>query len=143
MIAPSRLHKGDTIGIVSPSDPILEETRPQLSKGINFLKSIGFKVVLGKNALNIDGYSSATPEEKAEDINSMFSNKEIRAIFCSTGGSIANSCIPLLDWKAIRLNPKIFLGMSDITVLLNTIYMETSVVTFHGSNVLESRVDPT
>jgi muramoyltetrapeptide carboxypeptidase len=89
---------------------------------MNFLRRMGFKVVLGENALNVDDYSAGTPEERAEDIDSMFGDKEIKAIFCSTGGSTANSCMPLLDWQAIRRNPKIFLGMSDITVLLNAIY---------------------
>ena len=142
MIAPSRLHKGDAIGVVSPSGPIPEEIRPQLIKAVDFLKGMGFKVVLGENALNVDGYSAGTPKEKAEDINSMFDDKKIRAIFCSTGGATANSCIPLLDWKVIRRNPKIFIGMSDITVLLNAIYTETSIVTFHGNNVLKYGVNP-
>lgn len=143
MIAPCRLHKGDTIGVVSPSSPILEKERPQLIEGIDFLRRMGFKVVLSENALNVDDYSAGTPEERAEDINSLFGNKEIKAVFCSTGGSTANSCIPLLDWKALQRNPKIFLGMSDVTVLLNAIHVETAMATFHGNNVLKYGTNPT
>jgi muramoyltetrapeptide carboxypeptidase len=134
---------GDTIGIVSPSGPILGDLSRQLTEGINFLKRLGLRVVLGKNALNVDDYSAGTPEERAEDVNLMFSDKKIKAVFCSTGGLTANSCTPLLDWKAIRRNPKIFLGMSDVTVLLNAIYAKTSVITFHGNNVLKYGADPT
>jgi len=143
MIAPCRLRRGDTIGVVSPSGSILDTTKFQLTEGINFLRRMGFKVVLGDNALNINEYSAGTPEERAEDINSMFGDKEIRAIFCSTGGSTANSCMPLLDWKKIGQNPKIFLGMSDITVLLNVIYVKTALVTFHGNNILRYGANPT
>jgi muramoyltetrapeptide carboxypeptidase len=130
-----RLQKNDKIGIVSPSNPITEDLIPQFNQGIDFLKSLGFNVIIAKNALsNTLGYS-ATPEEKAEDINAMFKDPSIKAIICSQGGATANSCLPLLDWEGIRTNPKIFLGISDITVLLNAIYTKTGLITFHGNDV--------
>lgn len=91
---------------------------------------------MAKNALsNTLGYS-ATPEEKAEDINGMFKDPSIKAIVCSQGGATANACLPLLDWEAIRKNPKIFLGISDITVLLNVFYAKIGLITFHGNDVI-------
>lgn len=130
-----RLEKNDKIGIISPSNPITEDLIPQLNKGVDFLKGMGFDVVIAKNALsNTLGYS-ATPEEKAEDINIMFKDPSIKAIICSQGGATANICLPLLDWEIIRRNPKIFLGISDITVLLNAIYSKTGLITFHGNDV--------
>lgn len=135
MLIPNKLKTGDTIGIVSPSQAILPEKRIELENGIKALENLGFKTVLGKNALNIKDYSAGTPEEKANDINSMFADNEIKAIICSSGGNTANSCLPLLDWKTMEKNPKIFLGISDITVLLNAINTKTGLITFHGHNV--------
>jgi muramoyltetrapeptide carboxypeptidase len=43
---------------------------------------------------------------------------------------------PLLDWKLIKKNPKIFLGYSDITVLHNAIYKKTGLITFYGPCVM-------
>ena len=136
VILPSKLQKGDTVGIVSPSNPVTEDLKPQFDKGVSFLRSLGFEVSLGRNALKIDDYSAGTPEGKGEDINSMFANLEIKAIICSQGGENANSCLPFLDWNIIKSNPKIFLGISDITVLLNAIYHKTGMITFHGNDVI-------
>jgi muramoyltetrapeptide carboxypeptidase len=136
MLIPQRLRRGDTIGIVSPSGAVRKEVKPQLKKGLGFLRNSGFKVQLGKNALKIEDRSAGTPEQRAEDINSMFSNDEIDAIICSQGGGTANTCLPLIDFDLIRKNPKIFLGISDITVLLNAFYAKTGLVTFHGNDVM-------
>jgi muramoyltetrapeptide carboxypeptidase len=136
MIIPERLKRGDTIGIVSPSAAISKNRLSVFNEGIEFLKGLGFKVKYGKNAFNIDDYSAGTPEEKAEDINQMFADPEVKAIICSKGGDNANSCLPLLDYEMIQRNPKIFMGMSDITVLLLSIYQKCNLITFHGSDVM-------
>ena len=133
---PSKLQRGDRIGIVSPSNPVTEDLKPQLNTGVQFFKDFGFDVLVAPNALkNTLGYS-ATPQEKAEDINAMFSDASVKTIICSQGGANANSVLPFLDYDLIRSNPKIFLGISDITVLLNAIYHKTALVTFHGNDVM-------
>ena len=136
MKLPSRLNRGDRIGVVSPSAPIdTDELLSRLNSGIRVLNDMGFDVVTAKNALRVRGYSAGTPLEKANDINTMFGDESISAIICSQGGGTANGCLPLLDWKLIQDNPKIFCGFSDISVLLNAIYARTGLVTFHGSDV--------
>jgi muramoyltetrapeptide carboxypeptidase len=137
------LRKGDKVGIVSPSAAITRNLRPRLDRGMMVLRRLGFEVVLAKNALRVEDYSAGTPDERAEDINSMFANQEIKAIICSQGGATANSCLPLLEWNTIEKNPKIFLGMSDITVLLNAMFAKTSLVTFHGNDVIWGFARPT
>lgn len=133
---PLKLQKNDKIGVVSPSSPVTNDSMEQFNNGIKYLRDLGFEVVIAKNALsNTLGYS-ATPTEKSEDINAMFADKSIKAIICSQGGENANSCLPYLDFKIIKENPKIFLGISDITVLLNAIYAKTDLVTFHGNDVM-------
>lgn len=133
---PKKLQIGDTIGIVSPSGAVSKELENQFNKGVDFLKNLGFKVKVGKNALSNTLKYSATPQEKANDINSMFADNEVKAIICSQGGANSNSILPLLDFEVIKNNPKIFLGISDITVLLNAIYQKTELVTFHGNDVM-------
>ena len=135
-ILPKKLKEGDLIGIVSPSAAITQDVLPQLKKGIEYLHSLGFRTVESKNLLkNMDG-SAGTPEERAEDINSMFADHNVDAIICSQGGDTANSTLPYLEFKVIKENPKIFMGISDITVLLNAIHLKTGIVTFHGNDVI-------
>lgn len=45
----------------------------------------------------------------------MFRDKDIKAIFTVKGGEMANGILPFIDFENIKNNPKIFLGMSDIT----------------------------
>ncbi len=136
-ILPARLKPGDTIGVVSPSTPVGESLQPQLDCGVEFLRGLGFQVALGEYVSSRTmGWYAAAPEEKAGDIHSMFADPTVQAIICSQGGATANACLPYLDWELIRSHPKVFLGISDITVLLNAIYTQTGLVTFHGNDLL-------
>lgn len=132
----NRLKVGDTIGIISPSTPVTENRKEALDKGIKFLNELGLKVQLGKYVFqNTLGYS-ATKEEKAEDINQMFSDKTVKAIFSSKGGENSFTCLKLIDYEAIKKNPKIIYGISDATIYLNAIYAKTGMITFHQSDVV-------
>lgn len=128
------MENGDTIGLVSPSEPVFFPER--FEGGIKVLKDLGFKVKLGKYALKNMGYMAGTDWERAEDLNSMFKDSEVNAIITTTGGSSANRILPFVDYESIRENPKIFVGISDITPLLLSIYAKTGLVTFHGPCLL-------
>ncbi len=133
---PMRLKAGDAIGVVSPSTPVTDELDEQFRRGVEFLESLGFRPVIGQHVRSKTLGYAASPREKAEDINRMFADEAIKAIICSQGGDTANACLPYLSWDVIRDNPKIFLGISDITVLLNAIHHKTGLVTFHGDDVM-------
>ncbi len=135
-LIPRKLSPGDTIGVIAPSDPVLPEQEHKLQSGLDYLANLGFKVKIGTNLRsNALGYA-ASPEEKAEDLNLMFADPKIKAIICAQGGDTANAALSLIDWENIRQNPKVFLGLSDITVLLNAIFRQTGLVTFHGNDIL-------
>lgn len=135
-VLPKKLQKGDLIGIVSPSAAISKNLASQLETGRDYLHKLGFKTVLSRNCMkDLDG-SAGTPRERAEDINNMFSDSSINAIICSQGGDTANSVLPYLDYDVIRDNPKIFMGISDITVLLNVLHSKTGLLTFHGNDIM-------
>lgn len=130
---PERLKKGDTIGLISPSDAITKDDLEVINNSISLMEGSGFKVKFARYALaNTLGYG-ATAKEKAEDINSMFQDKEVKAIFCISGGFNSNSTFDYLDYDRIKCNPKIICGFSDSTSLLNAIYSKTGLVTFHGA----------
>lgn len=133
---PKRLAQGDTIGVVSPSTSITPESEDRFRQGMTFLENLGFRLVAGKHVRSTTWGYAASPREKAEDVNRMFADESVRAIICSQGGDTANACLPYLDWDTILSNPKVFLGISDITVLLNAIFHKTGLVTFHGNDVL-------
>ncbi len=132
----ARLRLEDKVGLVSPSTPVLPEQEGQFIQGIEYLKSLGLIPVPGEHVASCTSGYAAAPQEKAADIHRMFADPEIKAILCTQGGATANACLSYLDWDLIRKNPKIFLGISDITVLLNAIYVQTGLVTFHGNDLM-------
>ena len=131
-----RLRAGSRVGVVAPSSPVTPETKGQLASGISFLQGLELEVVVGEHVFWTTLGYSASPLEKAADINAMFADDAIDGIICAQGGATANACLPYLSWPTIRTHPKVFMGMSDITVLLNAIHATTGLVTFHGDDVL-------
>lgn len=140
---PERLKKGDTIGIIAPSDPISEKNKAELLEAKEKMEKEGFIIKFSRHLFsNINQYS-ATAQEKAEDLNAMFADQEVKMIWCAKGGENSNSTFDYLDYELIRQNPKIFCGYSDITSLSNAIYSQTGLVTFHGTNFKTTVTDET
>lgn len=136
LLKPKALKIGDTIGLVSPSAPLAGLVPHRTQKGIQELERLGFKVKVGKNALRVTGYTAGTPQERAEDINSFFADKKVKAIFSFIGGNHSNQILKYLDFNLIKKNPKIFLGYSDAIVLHFALYTKANLVTFYGPAVL-------
>ncbi len=128
-IIPPRLQPGDTIGLVTPATFLTEE---QLRNAVQSLEKLGFKVRYSPNMLVRKGFLAGTDEQRAEDINQMFADKEIDGIMCGRGGYGSGRILPLLDYDLIRNNPKVFIGFSDITAMLYGIYGQSGLICFHG-----------
>lgn len=133
ILMPPKLRSGAQIGIVSPASKPLNSEKFQ--KGIEYLKRHGFSVTLGLHASDAHGYLAGTDAARADDLNAMFRNPDIDAIFCSRGGYGTPRILNLLDYPAIQANPKIFVGYSDITALQHAIQAQTGLVTFSGPMV--------
>ena len=143
MLIPQRLKKGDVIGVVAPSNPIIDENIEELEQAKKIVEDAGFRVKYSKNLFsNTNGYSS-TAKEKAQDINEMFSDKEVKMIWCAKGGENSNSTFEYLDYELIKNNPKIICGYSDITSLTNIITAKTGLITFSGTNFKTIATDET
>lgn len=132
LIIPKRLKKGDVIGIIAPSDSIQEKDEEEIKNSVELMEKSGFKIEFGKFVRSNSLEYSASPEEKAYDINNMFLNQEIKAIFCVKGGENSNTVFDYLDYNIIKNNPKILCGFSDSTSVTNVINLKTGLVTFNG-----------
>lgn len=131
----NKLNYGDTIGVVGVSNSLSSNNKyDAFIKAEEFLKSKGFNIKRGKYILE-DYYGSAgTRKQKAEDLMNMFLDDEVKCIICLEGGQTCNTFIDLIDYDIIKKHPKIIIGYSDVTVLLQTIYKKTGLVTFSGPN---------
>lgn len=133
-----RLEKGATIGIVAPASCSSKEKVLEAKKNI---EEMGFNVVLGESTLKKWHSFSDTDENRAKDINEFFKNPSIDAIMCMRGGYGSNRLVEYLDLEAIRNNPKIFIGYSDITTLHLIFNEKLDLITFHGPMAVSNFLD--
>src|SRR5690606_36238774 len=111
-LLPKAIKKGDTVGLVSPSSATAD--RMQFTYAKEASEALGFQVKMGKSLMNRYGQLAGTDEQRAGDLNDMFSDNDVKAIICIRGGSGAARILPLSDYQAISKNPKPLLGYSDI-----------------------------
>jgi muramoyltetrapeptide carboxypeptidase len=128
-IKPLALQRGDTVGIVTLGSPLAAET---ISARIAYLRSLGLNVVVGRHVYGANGFLAASAQERAEDLMGMFADPAVRLILPSRGGVGVEGILPYLDFRFIRMNPKIVSGYSDITVLLNALTQLSGIVTLHS-----------
>jgi muramoyltetrapeptide carboxypeptidase len=132
-IRPRKVRLGSTIGLVATATTL---DREQISWAVENIESLGFKVKLGSNAHKRFGYLAGTDQQRANDLNDMFKDKNVDAIWCLKGGWGSARILDLIDYETIKKNPKPFIGYSDVTSLLNAINHKTGLITFHGPNAL-------
>ena len=143
MIIPEKIKIGDTIGVTEPSNPIIGDNIQEIEEAKKIVEGKGFKVKFSKNLFSNTNRYSSTAQEKAEDINEMFKDKEVKMIWFAKGGANSNSVFEYLDYEIIRNNPKIICGYSDITSITNIITAKTGLVTFSGTNFKTIATDMT
>jgi hypothetical protein len=114
------------------------------------LEDLGYQVKVGKNLAagsNFHGYLCGSGKDRAEELNDLFADEEVDAIICIRGGYGSAQVMKYLDYELIRNHPKVFVGYSDITNLLNAFSEKCGFVTYHGpmvsSNILEHYDDYT
>jgi len=132
VVKPPRLRRGDLIGIVAPGSPAAPE---KLTKGVRYLEQLGYRVVVGKNIERRRGYLAGTDKQRAEDLNAMFADRRVKAIFTVRGGYGVHRILHLVDYTTVRRNPKIVVGYSDVTALHLALFAKTRLVTFLGPMV--------
>lgn len=129
---PPRLRKGDTVALVEPASPLEDPSR--IDRIVGMVENMGLQVRLAPNVGAIDGYLAGTDAQRASDINAMYADPEVRALFAVRGGWGSARILPLLDWDVIRANPKLLIGFSDITALHLAFATKAGFPTLHAAN---------
>jgi muramoyltetrapeptide carboxypeptidase len=128
---PSPLVPGARIGIIAPAGCV---DRSSLLAGMAAIEAQGYAVELAPGVFKSLGYLAGEPAGRADDLSTFFHRDDIAAIFCARGGF---GSIQLLEFLSdeIKKHPKIFVGYSDISVLLDWLRTRCGMVTFHGPMV--------
>lgn len=134
IVQPPRLRPRAVIGVIAPASPQRDESR--LDRGVRYLESLGYRVELGEHARSrFGGYLAGSDAVRIADIEAMFANRSIAAVFCTRGGYGTPRLLNGLNYRIIARNPKIFVGFSDITALQAAIFHRTRLLTFSGAMV--------
>jgi muramoyltetrapeptide carboxypeptidase len=128
---PRHLERGALIGVIAPAGNVEPE---RLQAGIEAIRAEGFEVELAANLFASKGYLAGDAKRRADDLSGFFQRTDIGAIFCARGGFGSVQLLPYLS-SELSKHPKIFVGYSDITVLLNWLRQCCGMVTFHAPMV--------
>lgn len=132
MLKPKPLAPGNTIGIVAPASP----PKPEAFKaGLQELERLGFRLQVAGGIFERQFYTAGPAKARAQSLIRMFEDPAIDAIFCARGGYGCHHLLPYLDPALIRAHPKIFMGYSDVTVLLQLLENQCGLTCFHGPMV--------
>lgn len=129
IIKAPRLIANDTVGIVAPASPV---SKSEIVEGLHLVESFPLKVRLGSHLFNRLSYLAGSDHDRVSDLHQMFSDPEIKAIFCTRGGYGSARLLDRIDFDLIRKNPKVLVGFSDLTALLIALYKASGLTTIHG-----------
>jgi len=129
---PLPLKEGSTVAFTAPASPAgVGEVRV----AAKLFEKIGCKTIIGQTAAKPNysyRYFSESDDFRAEEFMDLIRNTDVDAIICARGGYGVMRILEKIDYDEISRNPKIIMGFSDITALLNAVYKLSKVVTYHG-----------
>ncbi|WUW40831.1 LD-carboxypeptidase [Micromonospora rifamycinica] len=129
VLRPPVLREGDTVMLVSPSGP----TRPErVARGIELLTGWGLRPVVAPHAYARRGYLAGDDALRAADLNAAFADPQVRGVICTRGGYGAQRVVDLIDMAAVRRDPKVVAGFSDITALQFALWRGARLAGVHG-----------
>jgi muramoyltetrapeptide carboxypeptidase len=139
-VRPPMLGAGDRVRVVAPAG----QPDSRLARGVEILQSFGLVVELGEHVNDKFSYLAGTDEDRLADLNAAFRDPGIKGVFAARGGYGTQRIIDKLDLAAVRRSPRVFVGFSDLTVLIGRLWDRARLVSFYGPmvNWTDSRTGP-
>ncbi len=130
-IFPAPLRPGDHAAVIAASSPLSGEALRRASESLKFL---GLRPVIMPSCEYAPPrpWLAADDRRRAADLTSALADPQIHGIFFARGGYGSARIMPYIDFELFRRFPKMLLGSSDLTFLLNAVSMRSGLVTFHG-----------
>lgn len=129
-LRPPRLQPGSRVALVAPAGPILDPD--DFERAAQACSSIGVTAVVGPRSGRREAYLAGTDEERLADLSDALGDDSIEAVWCLRGGYGVPRLLDSLDFDQLTERPKVLIGYSDITALLNAMLRKSGVVGFHG-----------
>jgi muramoyltetrapeptide carboxypeptidase len=136
-LRPKALRSGDLVAVAAMSGGLEQGEASLFARGVEAIEQMGFTVDTSP-LIHQDRswwWSAATPAQIAGEFNRLMRDPEVRAIFSLTGGRTTLSYLDLIDYDAVRADPKPVLGFSDISALHLALHARTGLVSVHSDLV--------
>lgn len=130
---PEPLQKGDLLGVVAPAGRITNTDN--FERGIAVLRDMGFETVFPRELWAGSGYLAGSDGDRVDELHRFAAEPEVKAIIAARGGYGCLRLLPSLDFSHLKRNHKMFVGFSDISILINLIADRCHCATFHGPTV--------
>jgi muramoyltetrapeptide carboxypeptidase len=127
------LAPGDVIGVAAPSSRFDPDT---LDKGVERLKSMGFRVRVPRNIYETQRYLAGSDKARARVLSDLCQDPEVKAVIAARGGYGAMRMLPFLDWKDLGVSLTRFIGFSDATALMTCLVEKSGLEVIHGPNLV-------
>ncbi|MEU4626624.1 LD-carboxypeptidase [Actinoplanes sp. NPDC023801] len=128
-VRPPRLRAGDLVALVAPAGPVPQE---QAAGAERILAGWGLRTRRGRHSLGRHGFLSGTDDERLDDLNAALRDPAVRGVLCLRGGYGSQRIVDRVDYDAVRADPKVIVGFSDITALHLALWCEARLATVHG-----------
>ena len=135
---PRALRPGDCVALISPASASNPE---KIEAGVAYLTSIGLRPKVMPSAAQRRYHLAGSDEQRLSDLHQAFADPDFAGIFCLRGGYGCTRLLESIDWALIASNPKVFVGFSDVTALLNSMVTRSNIVCFHGPMVTSNLID--
>jgi len=129
-LTPKGLKPGDTIAVIAPAAPA---TQPEFAAYVKLMEGKGYRVISRPGLVGRkEHYLGGTDEERAGEINEYLRDPKVRMIMPVRGGFGVSRILDRIDYDALRRDPKVIAGYSDLTALHLAAARHARVVTFHS-----------
>jgi muramoyltetrapeptide carboxypeptidase len=126
---PRPVGHGDGVAIVSTSSPV---SPSNLERIVRYFESRGHPVTITPHARTSTGYVAGPAADRAADLTAAFADPGVALVVPAEGGEGAASLLPLLDFDQICESCKVFVGLSDTSILANAIAARGGLAALHG-----------
>lgn len=130
----SPLAPGDEIRVIAPSSSWQAKRAANYERAQRVLEDLGYKVTFGMHVKNVQRLGTASVADRLADFHAAYADPSVKLVLAMHGGWACNALLPGIDWDLVRSNPKPLTGFSDITALLNALYVETGTPQYLGPN---------
>lgn len=117
------------IGVIFPTEYV---DNSEIEKVIKLFKEHDINLIFHRNTLERKYFFAGSDRDKIEEIHAVFSNPDVDAVFCFSGGLGLERIVDNIDYSIIKKSSKPLFGFSAITMLHNSIIRNTNITTYHS-----------